>query len=140
MKSPLRGRILGRCPSVSLCLLGFHIDGPRVSFEPNLNFCSEGREMSSASSSASPEPQIAKKKSKAKGKAKATSAFQAAGRGKNEGVDPTWAYKPPSDVVLVNNSITDGGEFDWDTLSRDDDLELWLIRVPDTVCAFHRPS
>ncbi|KAG5641147.1 hypothetical protein DXG03_005886 [Asterophora parasitica] len=85
---------------------------------------------SSESSSSSPEPEIAKvtKKLKEKGKKKST----ATGNGKNEGVDPTWDYKPPANVSLLQNS-EDAGEFDWDAVANDDDLELWLVRVPESV-------
>ncbi|KAG6861779.1 hypothetical protein C0995_012283 [Termitomyces sp. Mi166 len=57
------------------------------------------------------------------------------GKGKNEGPDPNWDYKPPAGVTLLQGA-TDAGEFDWDTVANDDDTELWLIRVPESVCAF----
>jgi hypothetical protein len=93
----------------------------------------------SSSSSASPEPPLTALKSKPrdkKGKKKAVSAPQAAGRGRSEGVDPTWAYKPPSGVVLldtISKEAQDAGEFDWDAVANNPELELWLIRVPDAV-------
>ncbi|GLB35591.1 putative DNA-directed RNA polymerase I subunit RPA34.5 [Lyophyllum shimeji] len=84
----------------------------------------------SSSSSSSPEPQLAEvfKKPKDKGKKKS----MVPDKGKNEGVDPNWAYKPPAGATLVQN-VGDAGEFDWDTIANDDDLELWLIRVPESV-------
>jgi len=65
-----------------------------------------------------------------KGKKKASSAEQA----KNEGVDPNWKYAPPSGAVLVSCKDEDAGEFDWDAINNDDDVELWLIRIPNSVC------
>ncbi|KIM49608.1 hypothetical protein M413DRAFT_438785 [Hebeloma cylindrosporum] len=87
---------------------------------------------SSSSSRSSPEPQIRDNKSnskKEKSKAKSTAA-------RNEGTDPTWDYAPPPDAVLVNDNV-DAGEFDWDTIHDNDDLELWLIRVPESVKPKH---
>ena len=87
-----------------------------------------------SSTSVSPEPPLTvlKGKPKAKkGKKKTPSAPQA---GRNESDDPTWAYKPPPGVVLLDTSEAHGaGGFDWDTVADDPDLELWLIRVPDAV-------
>jgi hypothetical protein len=65
-----------------------------------------------------------------KGKKKASSAEQA----KSEGVGPNWKYAPPSGAVLVNCKDEDAKEFDWDAINNDDDVELWLIRIPDSVC------
>ncbi|KAK0210184.1 hypothetical protein DFS33DRAFT_1251476 [Desarmillaria ectypa] len=84
---------------------------------------------SSPSSSPAPEPvpKRATKKSKDKGKTKA----HVDEHGKNEGIDPNWAYQPPEGAVLQDNP--DNGEFDWDSLNDDDELELWLIRVPENM-------
>ena len=91
----------------------------------------------STSSSPEPPPTIARKKAKAK-QGKNADASQAAGRGRNEGVDPTWPYKPPSGFVLRDTSssgqVQGMGDFDWDAVADNPDLELWLIRVPDAVC------
>ena len=57
------------------------------------------------------------------------------GKGKNEGPDPNWEYKPPIGVTLLEDT-TDAGEFDWDALANDNDTELWLIRVPESVRIF----
>jgi hypothetical protein len=100
---------------------------------------SSGSPASSSSSSQSsgtpPPPQVlggkASKSSKEKAKAKAKDSLQD-GRGRNEGTDPTWNYAPPAGAVLVTDDV-DAGEFDWDTINDNDDLELWLIRVPDSV-------
>jgi hypothetical protein len=92
------------------------------------------------STSSSPEPPPATKKPKAK-QGKKSDASQAAGRGRNEGVDQTWPYKPPSGFVLRDTSssgeVQGTGEFDWDAVADNSDLELWLIRVPDAVCTIH---
>ncbi|KAJ6546787.1 hypothetical protein B0H19DRAFT_1162500 [Mycena capillaripes] len=88
---------------------------------------------SSGSGSASPEPEIrpAKtSKSKAAEKAKAKSSAQEKGR--NEGEDPHWAYVPPKKTERLEESA-DVGEFDWDALNGNPDLELWLVRIPDGV-------
>ncbi|RDB19192.1 hypothetical protein Hypma_013644 [Hypsizygus marmoreus] len=93
---------------------------------------------SASSSSASPEPQVrppkfSKQSKEKKGKKTAgAKAAEAAGHGKNEGPDPNWAYSPPEGLSILENTA-DAGEFDWDTIANDDDLELWLIRVPDSV-------
>ena len=84
----------------------------------------------SSRSSATPEPTISvkknSKKSKDKGKQKSST-----GQGKNEGIDQNWAYKPPAGAVLIEEDV-DAGEFDWDKVNSDD-VELWLIRVPESV-------
>ncbi|OCH88236.1 hypothetical protein OBBRIDRAFT_827243 [Obba rivulosa] len=90
--------------------------------------------MSSSESSPEPEPlskQLKKSKDKKKGKpAKSTSIVTP--HGKNEGEDPDWAYKPPPGAVLLNQA-DDFGEFDWNEVKDDENLELWLIRVPEGV-------
>ncbi|KAI6097960.1 hypothetical protein EDD16DRAFT_584256 [Pisolithus croceorrhizus] len=91
----------------------------------------------------SPEPQtttaqrIEKKKDKSskKKKAKATP-VTVTELGRNEGDNPHWAYKPPPGAVLVDHTV-DPGPFEWDTIRNNDDLELWLIRVPDSIKAQH---
>ncbi len=45
--------------------------------------------------------------------------------------DPNLAYEPLEGAVLRENP--DGGEFDWDSLNDDEELELWLTRVPGNV-------
>ncbi|OAX36015.1 hypothetical protein K503DRAFT_867883 [Rhizopogon vinicolor AM-OR11-026] len=52
--------------------------------------------------------------------------------GKNEGQNPHWAYKPPPGSELFDHSFQ-GETFDWDSIKKDDDLEIWLIRVPDSI-------
>lgn len=84
----------------------------------------------SSSSSATPPPQVASKK---KTSAKASAKTKKADTGRNEGVNQNWAYTPPSGAVLVKGDDVNGGEFDWDRINNDEDLELWLIRVPESV-------
>jgi hypothetical protein len=92
---------------------------------------------SSSSSSGTPPPTISaptkpkKSKTKTKGKASET--------GKNEGVDLNWAYAPPPDRECITEDDVDAAEFDWETIKNDDDLELWLIRVPDAVRVLNIP-
>lgn len=42
------------------------------------------------------------------------------------------SYAPPPQFTLLNTIQTDA-DFDWDAVEKDDDLELWLIRVPEGV-------
>ncbi|KAF8191621.1 hypothetical protein K438DRAFT_1590853 [Mycena galopus ATCC 62051] len=83
----------------------------------------------SSSHSASPEPapRLAKTKSKA-----AEKAHKSPQKGTNEGVDPHWDYTPPSKSVRLEESA-DVGDFDWDALHGNPDLELWLVRIPEGV-------
>ncbi len=39
------------------------------------------------------------------------------------------AYRPPPGSILLSDAI-ESEVFDYDTLKEDDDLELWIIRVP----------
>ncbi len=89
---------------------------------------------SSSSSSVTPPPTISvssNKKKNAKNKPKKAS--KSVDAGKNEGADLNWAYVPPADTVRVGDEDVDAEEFDWETQKKDDDLELWLIRVPESV-------
>jgi len=52
--------------------------------------------------------------------------------GKNEGIDTSRAYDPPPGYTLVKKS-EDAGEFDWDAITKNENREIWLIRVPDGV-------
>ena len=52
--------------------------------------------------------------------------------GKNEGDHPNWDYKPPDGYKAMNMKV-DEGPFDWDSIKDNDDLELWIVRVPDGV-------
>lgn len=86
----------------------------------------------------SPEPaQTAPKASKHKNKdaSKKKSKSQSVAvtdHGKNEGENPHWAYKPPPGYKLFDHTF-ETETFDWDSVQKDDDLEIWLVRVPDSV-------
>ena len=92
---------------------------------------------SSRASSSSPEPEIVSakaKKSRDKSQ-KVKHAHPAAEpdkHGRNEGEDASLAYKPPEGYVLMKHSAEET-EFDWDAINNDDNLELWVVRVPDGV-------
>ncbi|KAF9533677.1 hypothetical protein CPB83DRAFT_757527 [Crepidotus variabilis] len=91
--------------------------------------------------SATPPPAVSEKKKytvnkpKPKGKKKATAVASTEGR--NEGEESNWDYKPPLGAVLVEDQEGDAGNFDWDVVNDDDDLELCLIRVPDAIKPKH---
>ncbi|KAJ6457062.1 hypothetical protein C8R47DRAFT_1060289 [Mycena vitilis] len=88
---------------------------------------------SSASGSASPEPEPRPAKtSKSKAAEKAKSSAKQKSSGRNEGADPHWAYEPPKKSVRLDESA-DVGDFDWDALRGNPDLELWLVRIPEGV-------
>lgn len=42
------------------------------------------------------------------------------------------ALEPPQGAVLIGGPA-EKGEFDWDSVRDDKDIELWLVRVPDSV-------
>lgn len=84
-----------------------------------------------SSSSSAPEEIIPKQSKKLKNKGKKITA-EITVSGRNEGVDPHWAYKPPRGVVVVEEEVN-AGDFDWDAINNDDDLDLWLIRAPQSV-------
>ncbi|KAH9857526.1 hypothetical protein C2E23DRAFT_865355 [Lenzites betulinus] len=92
---------------------------------------------SSGSSSSSPEPASLREISKkSTGKKKTTKEAQAASavdpHGKDEGKNPNWDYKPPEGYKPMNLKVDDS-PFDWDTIKDDDNLELWVVRVPDSL-------
>ncbi|KAF8643551.1 hypothetical protein AX16_008939 [Volvariella volvacea WC 439] len=81
---------------------------------------------SSSSRSPSPSPLLSKKASSSNHEKKKS--------GKNEGVDPNWAFKPPPSVkVLEFDNEEDEGEFDWESVNDDKNNEVWLIRIPEGV-------
>ncbi|KAI0648400.1 hypothetical protein C8Q79DRAFT_955302 [Trametes meyenii] len=90
---------------------------------------------SSRSSSTSPEPvPVRQKAKKSKETQKTTKEAQAASavdqHGKSEGRNPNWDYTPPEGYKAMNLKVDDR-TFDWDSIKDDDDLELWVVRVPD---------
>lgn len=52
------------------------------------------------------------------------------------------AFEPPQGAVLIGGpddddaGAIDTGEFDWDSVKDDQDIELWLVRVPNSVRSF----
>ncbi|KIY46443.1 hypothetical protein FISHEDRAFT_66462 [Fistulina hepatica ATCC 64428] len=52
---------------------------------------------------------------------------------RNEGDDPNWAYVPPSWASPIDNTSVDVGDFDWSSVNKNDNAELWLIRIPEGV-------
>ena len=99
--------------------------------------------MSSGGPSPSPEPIKQKKKSKDKSKKKLKSSdVIITEHGKDEGTNPHWDYVPPEGTILLDHDV-DSGEFDWDAVKNDEDVELWLLRIPDgvsTTCKFQHNS
>jgi hypothetical protein len=93
-------------------------------------------------SSSSPEPtQTAPRTSKNKNKETSRKKSKSqpvtvTANGKNEGEKPHWAYKPPPGYKLFDHAF-ETETFDWDSVQKDDDLEIWLIRVPDSVKPKH---
>jgi hypothetical protein len=97
--------------------------------------------MSSVSSrSPSPLPdristvQSAKHKKKKEKKKKTQPEVEYTVQGKNEGTSSYWAYQPPEDAVLMDHEV-DCGELDWDAVRDNENLELWVVRVPEKVRA-----
>ncbi|KIJ63359.1 hypothetical protein HYDPIDRAFT_29611 [Hydnomerulius pinastri MD-312] len=76
------------------------------------------------------------KKDKSSKKPRKSTAFIITDHGKNEGDDPHWAYQPPAGAVLLDHAV-EPEEFDWDMVKDDDDTEIWLIRVPDSIKEKH---
>ena len=92
-----------------------------------------------SSSDSSSDPEISPGRTKGKGKENGVKKSKTsnpplvdARHGKNEGTHPRWKYEPPADAVLVDHDV-DAGGFDWDAVNDNDDVELWLMRVPEGV-------
>ncbi len=91
--------------------------------------------MSSSDASSSDSEAITQTVSnKSKGKAKQQPSVVVTPHGKNEGTNQDWAFQVPPGATLINTS-KEADEFDWDTLESNEDLELWVIRVPEGVRA-----
>lgn len=92
-------------------------------------------EASSSDSESTPPP--VERISKGKGKKTSSKGKQptvvATPQGKNEGANPDWAYKVPEGAKLLDVDEEDLGDFDWDALQANEDLELWIMRVPEGV-------
>lgn len=54
---------------------------------------------------------------------------------RDEGENPHWKLQPPPNYVLADHSADCGG-FDWDAVENDEDVEVWLVRMPSKVCTF----
>ena len=76
--------------------------------------------------------QISLKKTKSTKKKTKPTPVVATDHGKNEGDNPHWAYEPPKGARLLDHAV-DAGQFEWDAIKDDEDTEIWLIRVPDSV-------
>ena len=81
---------------------------------------------------------IVQKKTKKTKKKSKPAAVVPADDPKNEGDDPHWAYEPPEGAVLLDHGV-DVGAFEWDAIKDDDDVDIWLIRAPDSVRSRHAP-
>jgi len=111
---------------------------------PNMENTPSSSSSSSSSSSESSEPpktQPDPKKSKIKRKDKKEkrkhSGFVNEHDGpRDEAAEETTmnpAYEPPPGSVPFDHSDVDFGPFDWDSIQNDEDVELWLVRVPDSI-------
>jgi hypothetical protein len=89
----------------------------------------------SSSDSSSLEPEVLPVKKRSKGESRKKSQRAAQADGKDEGVNPHWAYEPPAGAVQIHYE-GDLGEFAWDDINKDEDSELWLVRVPEDVRTF----
>ncbi|KZV90804.1 hypothetical protein EXIGLDRAFT_770472 [Exidia glandulosa HHB12029] len=92
-----------------------------------------GSGSSSDSSDSEPERMVVDttktKSTKGQGKVRSAARVDDSGSDHDE-VRRHAAYAPPPQFTLLNTIQTDA-DFDWDAVEKDDDLELWLIRVPE---------
>lgn len=90
-----------------------------------------------ASSSKSPPPHDSTSESprltKPKAKKKSKKDKGKEGHGKNEGSSAHAAYQPPPNAIQLDHESVDYGEFDWDAVESNENCELWLLRIPDSV-------
>jgi len=52
------------------------------------------------------------------------------------------AFEPPRGAVLIGGpdgdaGVIEAGEFDWNSVKDDEDIELWLVRVPNSIKPKH---
>lgn len=57
------------------------------------------------------------------------------------GTQRKHTFEPPQGAVLISGPDSDGGvietgEFDWNSIKDDKNIELWLVRIPNSVCPF----
>jgi hypothetical protein len=57
--------------------------------------------------------------------------------GKNEGRNLNWEYQPPPGAEPIDSTNEEYGAFDWDAVNEDDDVEIWIMRVPENVRCFN---
>ncbi|KIK64300.1 hypothetical protein GYMLUDRAFT_410975 [Collybiopsis luxurians FD-317 M1] len=76
-----------------------------------------------------------KPSSKSKGKEKTKAAADATKKSSEE--DPAWAFQPPEGMSVIEDVEDNGEEWDWDAFRKNDELELWLIRVPNGIKPKH---
>ncbi|KAI0093816.1 hypothetical protein BDY19DRAFT_989352 [Irpex rosettiformis] len=74
--------------------------------------------------------------SKVKGKNKQRPTVVVTPHGKDEGANLDWTFQVPEGATLADTN-KEGDEFDWDALGDDDELELWIMRVPQGVTPKH---
>ena len=55
----------------------------------------------------------------------------------NNSKQANWAWKAPPNARLLDHEDIDAEELDWDAISKDEDNEVWLIRVPESVKPRH---
>ncbi|TDL20216.1 hypothetical protein BD410DRAFT_751371 [Rickenella mellea] len=96
--------------------------------------------MSSATSPA-PDIELKKKKKKSKKKTQELPKSQSILDNEEDAMDTdprgaNWAYVPPSGATLLEHDV-DNSVFDWDEINNSEDLDVWIIRVPDAVRAKH---
>lgn len=84
----------------------------------------------SASPSRSPSPILDPRTTEAHPKKKTARPAVADGA-RNEGTNPSWAFKPPPGATALDHTA-ECGPFDWDAVEGED-FELWLVRVPADV-------
>ncbi|KAF5374578.1 hypothetical protein D9757_010162 [Collybiopsis confluens] len=60
-------------------------------------------------------------------------------KAKGEERDPTWAFRPPEGMSIVQDveNEDNDNEWDWDAFNQNEELELWLIRVPNGIKPKH---
>lgn len=98
---------------------------------------SKSSKLTTDPTSTSSKPAKSSSKSKAKSKATVTeTSDDVPVEARNEGVEPTWEYKPPAKFASVHDAKGlefEFGDFDWDSVKKDEEVEVWLVRVPESV-------
>lgn len=92
-----------------------------------MSIASDSESSSSSSSPSSPSPPPAQRLKSTKHSKKAVTEPVAVAADERD-----WSYTPPVGAKLLDHSV-DTCTFDWDAVNDDNDLELWLVRVPTGV-------